>query len=358
MKLASLDVEPLFVPLREPFVIATARMDATRAGLVRVVLDSGVEGLGEAATLPPVTREEWVDVETTVNAIAPVLCGMSLSASERDVTELLEPLSSMPVARAGVETAVLDAISRSLEQPMAALFGARTLPALVTDVTLPIADPARMIELAREWHAKGFRTFKVKVGKDIDQDLRAIVGVHRALPGGAVFRLDANEGFTADEAIALLRAIAAEGAVVECFEQPCRRVDLEGMARVQRDGGVVVVADEAVRSLDDLERVHKLGAASAVNLKLVKHGGPIGAFRVGRRARELGLRIMCGAMVETRLGLTAMAHVVAALGGADYVDLDTALLLAEDPFEGGFTAEGPSLTPTGGPGLDVRRRAR
>ena len=357
MILESLEVEPLFVPLREPFVIASARMDTTLAGLIRVRLSGGFEGLGEAATLPPVTREEWSDVQATVQSVASTLVGKTLGASERAVTELLEPLAFAPVARAGIETAILDAIARSIDEPMGALFGARALRPLTTDITLPIAEPARMIELAREWRAKGFRTFKVKVGKDIAHDLEAISGVHRAV-SDAVFRLDANEGFTADEAIALLRALASEGAIVECFEQPCRRVDLEGMAKVQREGSVVVVADEAVRSLDDLERVHTMHAATAVNLKLVKHGGPIATYRIGRRARELGLRVMCGAMVETRLGLTAMAHVAAALGGADYVDLDTAFLLADDPFEGGFTSDGPTITPSDGPGLDVRVRAR
>lgn len=356
MILESLEVEPLFVPLREPFVIASARMDATRAGLIRARVD-GIEGLGESAPLPPVTREDWPDIEATVREIAPKLCGRSFKASEAAVNELLEPLSLTPVARAGVETAILDALACSIGEPMAALFGARRLTPLVTDITLPIAEPSRMIELAREWRAQGFRSFKVKVGKVLEEDHRAIAGVHAAVPD-ATFRLDANEGFTADEAIALLRAITAEGAIVECFEQPCRRVDLEGMAKVRRDGGVPVIADEAVRSLDDLERVHSMGAASGVNLKLVKHGGPIAAYRIGRRARELGLTVMCGAMVETRLGLTAMAHVVSALGGADFVDLDTAFLLASDPFEGGFTAEGPTLTPTDGVGLDVRLRQR
>lgn len=355
MILRSLAVEPLFVPLREPFVIASARMDTTRAGLVRVVLDDGTEGLGEAATLPPVTREDYADVEATVRAAG--LVGAVVEASEHAIDALLAPLSATPVARAGIETAILDALSRSVGQPMAALFGAPSRAPLETDVTLPIADPSRMIELSRAWRAKGFRTFKVKVGKDLEHDRRAIVGVLGAVPD-ARFRLDANEGFTADEALALLRAVAAEGAIVECFEQPCRRVDLEGMARVTREGSVPVVADEAVRSLDDLERVHAMGAATGVNLKLVKHGGPIGAHRIGKRARELGMQVMCGAMVETRLGLTAMAHVAGALGGADYVDLDTAFLLAEDPFEGGFVAEGPRLSATFGPGLDVRLRQR
>ncbi len=87
-----------------------------------------------------------------------------------------------------------------------------------------------------------------------------------------------------------------------------------------------------------------------MNLKLVKLGGPIASLALGRRARAAGLRLMAGAMVETRVGLLAMAHVVAALGGADWIDLDTAFLLASDPFEGGWSVSGPHI--------DAHRRAR
>jgi muconate cycloisomerase len=90
----------------------------------------------------------------------------------------------------------------------------------------------------------------------------------------------------------------------------------------------------------------------------VKHGGLRAAFALGRRAREAGLAIMCGAMVETRLGLVAMAHVVAALRGAQFVDLDTAFLLAEEPFEGGWTVKGARIETNVALGLDVRRAGR
>jgi L-alanine-DL-glutamate epimerase-like enolase superfamily enzyme len=120
---------------------------------------------------------------------------------------------------------------------------------------------------------------------------------------------------------------------------------------------VPVVADESFRGPEDLERLLGARAVHAVNLKLVKLGGPLAALALGRRARAAGLKLMAGAMVETRVGLLAMAHVVAALGGVDWVDLDTAFLLAADPFAGGWTAEGPRLRLTGGAGLDVETTA-
>lgn len=350
-------VEPLFVPLREPFVIANGRVDATRAALVSVTVREGdrvAAGLGEAAPLHPVTREDWPDLERVLSAVS--LDGTPFE----DVTALLAGFpADAPVARAGLETALLDAVARLRGVPVAALLAAGPyVTELQTDITLPIAGAEHMTTLATGWRAQGFRCFKVKVGKNLDDDVRALRAVAAAVPD-ASFRLDANEGFTADEALGLLRAIRAkDGLLVECFEQPCRRDDLDGMAKVAREGQTVVVADESVRTFEDLERVLAHRAATGVNLKLVKHGGPLAAYAIGRRAREAGLAIMCGAMVETRLGLVAMAHVVAALRGAEFVDLDTAFLLADEPFAGGWTVDGPRLSTSLGRGLDVSRSGR
>lgn len=361
MRIEGLSVEPLHVPLVEPFVIATARMDRTRAGLVRATVrddDGRVEtGLGEAAPLPPVTHEDWPDVEASVLRASSVLEGRRVEVGEGGALPLLDELFlHAPVARAGVEAALLDAVARLRGLSVARLLApsARAVE-LETDVTLPIAAPSHMIELAREWRARGFTRFKVKVGKDLDDDARALLGVHEAVPD-ARFRLDANEGYTADRALELLRRVRA--LTIECFEQPCRRDDLDGMARVTRDGGVIVIADESLRSRDDFDRIVSARAAHGVNLKLVKLGGLAEAYAIGFTAKSLGMHLMCGAMVETRLGLVAMAQVVAALGGVEFVDLDTAFLLDGEPFEGGWSVSGPMLRPTLGLGLDVRLRER
>lgn len=364
MIVESVEVEPLFVPLKEPFVIATARMETTRTGLVRVRLRSersgrAVLGIGEAAPLPPVTREDFDDVRRSIEELARAWVGRELRA----LPELpAETLLDAPVARAGLATALLDAASRVAGVSAAHLLATRrpeigrpVARRLDTDVTLPIVGAARMAELARAWRARGFTQFKVKVGKDLDEDVRSLLAVHAAVRD-ARFRLDANEGFTAAQALTLLRTIDARGLVVECFEQPCARDDLDGMARVTREARTDVIADESVRSMADLERVLAAEAADGVNLKLAKHGGPLAALEIGVRAMQHGMSVMCGAMVETRLGLVAMGHVAAALGGVDFVDLDTAFLLADDPFEGGWTVAGPMLELTGGPGLDVRVR--
>lgn len=354
--------EPLTVPLKEPFVIATARVDATRAVLVHAEvedLDSGRRGVGvgEAAALPPVTHEDQPELLESLKRAAAALLERPIGPADAPLATLPLTLPDAPVARSGIEAAILDGWARARGVPLHRLLHDQSTPVpLMTDITLPIAESRRMAELAERYWAEGFRAFKVKVGKDRSQDLRALKAIHSVTPE-ATFRLDANEGFDANTALGLLDDLRSAGITVECFEQPCRRDDWDGMAEVTRQAGVPVVADESLRSLEDMERIIQGGAASAVNLKLSKLGGPLTALAAGAKARAAGLQIMAGQMVETRLGTATMAQVVTGLGGVDWVDLDTALLLDGDPFDGGYLMAGPRLELTPGAGHDVRLRA-
>ena len=209
--------------------------------------------------------------------------------------------------------------------------------------------------MARGWVEKGFRALKVKVGKDVDTDARALEAIGHAAPAASL-RVDANAGYSAFEALALARACEKLGLRIECWEQPCRADDLDGMAEVTGALDAPVIADESVKSLEDVEVLVRRRYADGVNLKLAKSGGLLACLEMGTVARVAGLRLMVGGMVETRLGMTAAAHLACALGGVDFVDLDTAWLLADDPYRGGYVADGPQYRLPEVPGLGVRRR--
>jgi L-Ala-D/L-Glu epimerase len=374
-RVVHVEIVPLSIPLREPFVIATGRVDVTRAAQVKVTLTNEstgqtVWGLGEGAALWPVTVEDQPEVLAALDAATFRLSGecfqlpavdglmpLDLGAMREFTTTLDESFPSSPVARAAFETAFCDAWARLLGLPLRTLFGGTTgasTRSLETDITIPIAEPSRMAEGARLWAAQGFTIFKVKVGKNFDSDVAALCAIHEAVPA-ARFRIDANAGFSAADAVRLVRVIEEKGLVVECFEQPCVSDDFEAMAFVSAALDVPVIADESVKCLRDLERVIVSKAADGVNLKLVKSGGPIGCLAIGRAAKERGMPVMIGGMVETRLGMTAAAHVAAALGGVEFVDLDTAWLLAADPYDGrGYLANGPRYELPDEPGLGIQ----
>jgi len=363
VRIVGLEAAPLSVPLVEPFVIASGRLEATRAALVTATVEDaggrGARGLGEAAALPPVTREDQPDLLRALGLVPGRLDGRTLEEPAALSAALAEAVPDSVVVRAGVESAVLDAWARLGGLPLWQLVGGGSAApafALETDITIPIAAPAHMAELAARHRAAGFRCFKVKVGRDLDGDRAGLRAMRAAVPD-ARFRIDANAGYREAEALALVDFVLAEAIDVDCFEQPCAREDLAAMAAVSARSPIPVVADESFRGADDLERLVEARAARGVNLKLAKLGGPLAALALGRQARRHGLLLMAGAMVETRLGIATMAHVVAALGGVDWVDLDTAFLLAADPFEGGFQAAGATLALEAAPGHGVTLRS-
>jgi L-alanine-DL-glutamate epimerase-like enolase superfamily enzyme len=352
VRIVELEVTPLSVPLREPFVIASATMSHTRAALVRVVAEADgrrVEGLGEAAALWPVTPEDQPDMLATLKGVALVGCEI---ATIEDVAACL-PRAGL-ASRAGLECALLDALARARGLRLCALLGDGTAE-LVTDITLPIGEPSHLAKLARGYAAQGFTSLKIKVGRDLEADMHTLTAVQRAVPDVGV-RLDANEGYDAAGALALLAHAARIGVTVECFEQPCRTLD--DMSAVRAACDVPVVADESVKTLEDLQAVIEAQAADAVNLKLAKMGGIVAAKHIAAAARANGLSLMAGAMVETRLGLCAMAHLVTAIGGVSWLDLDTAMLLAADPFSGGYVQDGPRMQLGDAPGVGCSIHAR
>ena len=210
-----------------------------------------------------------------------------------------------------------------------------------------------MVQLALQWRSKGFTAFKVKVGKSIDADLEVLAQLVSAVPD-ATFRPDANGGLSVAEALRYVAAATRLGARLECFEQPC--LDLAGLKQVADAVEVPVLADESVKSLEDFFAVQRSASADGVNLKIAKSGGMLAASAIGAAARGYGMPLMVGGMVETRLGMTAAAHLAAALGQVEFCDLDTAWLLKEDPFVGGYEADGPRYQLSAAAGLGIAPR--
>lgn len=226
-------------------------------------------------------------------------------------------------ARAAVDLALHDRIGRQRGLPLYRLLGLPKPQPLPTSFTLSLDEPAAMAEMARA--AAAYPVLKLKLGSEDDE---ARVAAVRAARPDARLRVDANAAWTAEEAVRRVRALERYG--LELVEQPVAREDVEGMGYVQAHTAVPVVADESAQTVADVERLAAVGVAG-VNLKLMKAGGLAPCLAMLRRARALGMRVMLGCMVETSLGVTAMAHLA---GLADWLDLDAPLLIANDPFQG------------------------
>ena len=343
---------PVDVPITDPFVVATGTRTIAENVFLRITLSNGAQGYGEAAPFPEVGGETRESCLMALRQLCKAVLGRSAAGYKEIGLWLSEQALTHPAARCGLETAVIDAYCRTSNIPMWQLWGSENVRQRETDITIPITDLDKTVALARGWYAKGFRLFKMKVGKDVESDIRRLEAVHRALPGIS-FIGDGNQGFSRQDCLTFARGVKACGGTMVLLEQPVVRDDLDSMAAIRRETGIPVAADESVRSLADAQKVVARGAADYINIKIMKTG-VVEAVEIASFTKASGLKLMIGGMLETRITMGCSFSLVLALGGFDVLDLDTPLLLASDPVTGGYRYEGPRLQPWSGPGLGMK----
>jgi len=342
---------PVDIPLTDPFVVATGTRVVAENVFVRITLQSGVCGFGEAAPFPEVGGEDRRSCLDTLALLAQSLVGHSIQNYRLLAKQMAEQAPGQPAARCGLETALLDAYCHATDIPMWQFWGGADVRPRETDITIPIATATDTLALAHHWHQKGFRLFKMKVGLDVDTDIRRVEAVHNALPDVA-FIGDGNQGFSREECLAFADGVRRFGGKLLLLEQPVERDDLEGLAYIRRTTGIPVAADESVRSLADAHTVAEQQVADYINIKIMKTG-VLEAAEIASLTLKAGLKLMIGGMVESRLAMGCSFSLVLGMKGFDVLDLDTPLLLARDPIEGGYRYAGPMLQPWTGAGLEL-----
>ncbi len=310
--------------------------------------EEGVEGWGEMGPLAIDARPQTEEVLQAAFAAAKGWLD-GASAWDRLAIErrlLAEDAPSALVA--GVNLALYDWLGKRLGQPVWRLLGLSAEPGPLTSVTIGIAAPAAAAERARQWLAVGdVRAFKIKLGAPAGAaaDRAMFEAVQAVLPAGARVSVDANGGWDLATARAMAPWLAERG--VDHLEQPLARGREAELGALHDGCPLPVIVDESCRTSDELARL--AGVVDGVNIKLMKCGGLDGALRLVATARAHGLKILLGCYGHTALANTAAAQ----LGGlADYLDLDSHLNLADDPFRGAELHEG-RLRLGAGPGFGV-----
>jgi L-alanine-DL-glutamate epimerase-like enolase superfamily enzyme len=346
VNIASVTVEPLDLPLREPFEIALGTQHAAENVLVRVETDSGVVGVGEGSPDPPVTGETRESTLATCRAAADLVEGRDLRTYRALSRDLWHTFPGAVSTLFAVETAVLDAYCRERGLPLAELFGGPPTP-VETDLTVGICDPGEARRRTTRAADEGFDHLKVKVGTDVAADVERVVAVAEAAPD-ATLTVDANQGWTPKETARFVAAAEQRGVDLALVEQPVPADDVAGLARTRERVPVPVAADESLFTPSDAVRLVRAEAADVFTVKLGK-SGVLGAADIARIASAADLDLMVGCMLESAVGIHTSAHLVSGLGTFSHVDLDGNQLLAEDVVD---RDRGPTID-VGGPGHGV-----
>ncbi len=322
--------------------------------VVVVETDTGHLGYGEAPATAVITGDiHGSIIEAIRTVIKPKLLGQDISDLNHIIRLIQGCIMKNYSAKAAVEMAVYDLFAQSYQAPLYKVLGGG-VPRLTTDITISVDYIDKMVADSLDAVANGFETLKVKVGKDIGVDIERVKAIYNAVAGKALIRLDANQGWTAKEAVYALHKLEDAGVRLELVEQPVKYYDLEGLKYITERVHTPVMADESSFGPREVIELIKMRAADIINIKLMKTGGISNAIKIADICSFYDMQCMIGCMLESSISVAAAVHV--AVAKADVitkVDLDGPSLCAFNPVHCSVNFNGPDITIGEAPGLGV-----
>jgi L-alanine-DL-glutamate epimerase-like enolase superfamily enzyme len=351
-------IEPIAVslPMVKPLKMAFEEVKSAENLLARVETDDGIVGWGGAGAAPTMTGETVASMAAAVRYLAPKLEGMSLDDIAQVMARAGNFLFGNNSAKSVIEIALQDALGRARGKPAHDLLGSKRRDRIaILRMVGTGKGLAADVEDALRGRAEGHVAFKIKVGVAAPrEDAERTRRICEALDGNGkpLICADANQGWTPDDAIAYVRAVA--DTPLAFFEQPVDAHDIDGMARVARASRIAIGCDEGLHSLDDLERHHAAGAASGFSLKTIKLGGMQPVMDAGLLCEKLGMKVnLASKMAETGICTAALLHLAAALPAVDWGVGFSSQYLTDDILKTPHAFANGHMTVPAGPGLGI-----
>jgi L-alanine-DL-glutamate epimerase-like enolase superfamily enzyme len=349
MRITGVEWRALEMKLAEPYEIAYERIDSTENVLLRIETSSGVAGFGCAAPDREVTGETTESVlEVCDRIILPALRGVDPLRIARIMEKMRPELGKHPSAMCMADMALHDILGKAAGIPLYKLLGGFR-DRMRTSITIGILPVRETVERAVRFAGEGFRSLKIKGGRDVESDIERISRVREAVGEKIELRFDANQGYTVDETLRFFSG--TRRSKVELIEQPTPRGQPDMLGRVTTGVPIPIMADESLMDLRDAFRLARRELVDMVNIKLMKVGGIFEALQVNSVARSAGLEVMVGCMDEAALSIAAGLHFALARPNVAYADLDGHLDLIGDPSDGAVILNSGVLHTTGLPGL-------
>lgn len=335
LKITDIKLGHISVPLRTPFKTALRTVHSVEDIIIKIETDTGHVGYGEVPPTGVITGDTTGAIIGAIEShIKKSLIGMDIENMEEIMLKLDKSLVGNSSAKAGIDIAIYDLYGQLYKAPIYKLLGGYRKE-IITDITISVNEPEEMAKDSIDAVNRGYKTLKIKVGKDSKKDIERMNAIRKAVGYDVDIRIDANQGWQPKEAIYALRKMEDAGLNIELVEQPVPGHDFEGLKMVTDNVIIPVMADESVFSPRDAIKIMEMRAADYINIKLMKTGGIHNALKITSMAEVYGVECMIGCMLEAKVSVNAAVHLAAAKSIITKVDLDGPVLCSEDPVVGG-----------------------
>ncbi|MCU7551335.1 dipeptide epimerase [Chitinophagaceae bacterium LB-8] len=331
----TIEIYKLYIPLKEPFVISLGPINEVQNVVVVIRTSDGFTGWGECSPYMTINGESIDTCFIVGQYLAKALKGRNALDLEHCSSVMDGIIYANTSIKSAFDIALHDIAAQHAGLPLYRFLGGEKKKVIQTDMTVSIGTPEKMRADAIRFTTKGFPAIKVKLGESKEKDVARIKAIREGIGNEIPLRIDANQGWaTADEAIEVLKALAPYD--IEHCEEPIPRWRFMELGKVSAASPIPIMADESCGDDHDAERLIQLNACKMLNIKLGKSSGFLKAKKIVQLASNAGMHLQIGGFMESRLGMTAAAHFALLHDSIEHYDLDTPLMFAEDPVEGGI----------------------
>jgi L-alanine-DL-glutamate epimerase-like enolase superfamily enzyme len=348
MKITYIEIYRFSIPT-EPFVIATGTMHFAQNVLIKIHTNHNTYGIGECSAFPMIVGESQDTCLVMAKEFAALLSGKNPLEIPDRMNELLGYAAHNSTIKSAFDMALFDIAAKHAKQPLYKFLGGekRTVE---TDMTIGIDSPENMAAAAIGLKARGCNIIKIKLGKDVHSDIERVSLIRHAVGTETILRLDANQGWSFDDA---LFALGAMGDLdIQFCEQPMRTWFDDKLPELKANSPIKIMADESCYNHHDARKLINNGSTDYLNIKFSKSGGILEAQKIHEIALQTGTKCMIGGMLESRIGISANMHFALASPNVAFFDLDSCLLgHLIDPVIGGITYNGYDVDVPDTPGI-------
>ena len=335
MNIDSVTIYKLNVPYLKPLKVSIGTFECAQNVVVKITTDTGLEGCGEASPCAYITGDTQATNYQTAQSLAQLIVGKNPLALEQRMAEIKGYIVNEPSIRSAFDMALYDIAAKAANMPLYQFLGGEADRPLRTDLTIGQQDTVAQTEQqARDILAQNFNAIKIKVGRPGLADVAHVRAVRELAGPDIHIKVDSNQGWDLPTAVANIQAMSDLN--LDYSEQPLPVWDIDNMARLRAKVALPICADESVFDDKDALKIIQKGAADYLNIKLGKAGGIYTGLKINAIAEAAGCKCMIGCFGESRLALSAAAHLARARPNIVFLDLDSAFDFTADPVIGGM----------------------